>query len=271
MQARPLMKCVATVAAVTLMASAPRAQAGSVTMLLDRTTGQSSNVTFNGQSLNATPGPYYWKNPPGALNANTAAFCVQLDQFVTVGNTYTYQTSSLAGMQVIGSQIKADYITELFGRYFNPSWLDPKFTGSNASLAFQLALWELVYDGPTNLNVTDTSKDLGKFSDTSPGDAAAASLAQQYLKGGVGGNPALSGDTTQFAKNLAGYTLTGLTDQPAGGANSAVVSPGVQDQIVITPPGGQVPAPAGVWLAGAGLIALFGRGRLRQKATETAA
>lgn len=270
MQARLMSASVAAVAATALLFGAQRAQAGSVTMLLDHTTGQTANATFNGSPSSASPGPYYWKNPTTALNANTAAFCVQLDQFVTLGNTYTYQTTSLANLPTIGSEAKANYITELFGRYFDPTWLNPSFTGSTASLAFQLALWELVYDGPTNLNVNDTTKTLGTFSDTSSGDAAAASLAQKFLKGGSGGYVALSGDTSVFASRLPGYTLTGLTDQPVGGANSAVAG-GVQDQIVITPPGGQVPAPAGVWLAGAGLVALFGRGRLRKKSTETAA
>jgi hypothetical protein len=269
MQTRLLSGCVAAVAAVAFLAAAPVARAGTVTMLLDHTTGQSTNATFNGSGITAAPGPYYWKNPPTALNANTATFCVQLDQFVTVGNTYQFQTSSLANLPTVGNSIKANYITELFGRHFNTAWLNPSFTGSTASVAFQLALWELIYDGPTtanpkgNLNLAN-----GTFADTSSGDAAAVSLAGKYLNGGSGGYVALTGDASQFALRLPGYSLTGLTDV-TGGTNT--VSGGIQDQIVITPPQSVVPAPAGVWLAGAGLLALIGRGRLRRKATETAA
>src|SRR5262249_44905207 len=84
MQTRLMSGCVAAVAAVAFLAGSPRAQADTVTLYLDHTTNQTTNATFNGNAISPTPGPYYWKNPPSALNANTTTFCVQLDQFVLV-------------------------------------------------------------------------------------------------------------------------------------------------------------------------------------------
>lgn len=271
MQTRLLSGCVAAVAVVAFAAGSPQAQADTVTLYLDHTTGQKANATFNGSSISAVPGPYYWKDPPSAVNANTTTFCVQLDQFVSVGSTYTFEKSALAAMPTIGNQTKANYITELYGRHYNLAWNNPNFTGSTASLAFQLALWELIYDGPTgpgSLGSLNLAK--GTFRDTSSADAAAVSLAQKYLTGGSGGYVALSGDTSQFAQRLSGYDLIGLKDF-TGGIQPATVQPGIQDQLVLVPTS-VVPAPAGVWLAGAGLVALIGRRRLaRKKATETAA
>jgi hypothetical protein len=264
MQTRLLSACAAAAAAVVFLAGSSRAQADTVTLYFDHITSQSVQTTFNGNPATFTPGPYYWKNPPSALNANTATFCVQLDQFITLNSTYTFQKSSLANMPTIGNQTKADYITELYGRYYNTAWNNPGFAGSTASAAFQLALWELIYDGPVSpSNKGNLDLSSGIFKDTA--DAPATPLAQKYLTGG-GGYVALSGDTSQFAKNLAGYDLIGLTDvTPPSGAQA--VQQGIQDQLVLTPKTPGVPAPAGVWLAGAGLVALIGRGRfLRRKA-----
>jgi hypothetical protein len=262
MQTRLLSGCLA----VAVLAGFQPVRADTVTLYFDHTTNQSANITFNGSHPTVTPGPYYWKDPPSALNANTATFCVQLDQFISLHNTYTYQTSSLANMPTIGNQIKANYITELFGRYYNPAWGNPSFTGNTTSTAFQLALWELTYDGPTDANPKgnlDLSK--GTFADTSSADTAAVSLAQKFLTGGSG-YVALSGDTSQLAAHLPGYQLVGLTDVTSSGQS---VNPGIQDQIRVVQ---TVPAPAGVWLAGAGLIALIGRGRLvRKKPAEATA
>jgi hypothetical protein len=269
MQTRLFSGCAAVVAAVAFLAGSPRAQADTVTLYFDHTTNQTTHPTFNGSAINPTPGPYYWKDPPSAPNANTATFCVQLDQFIVLHDTYTFQKTPLASMPTIGNQTKADYISELYGRYYNLAWNNPSFAGNTASTAFQLALWELIYDGPkspTDKGTLDLSQ--GNFKDTSSSDAAVVSLAQKYLSGGSGGYVALSGDTSQFANNLKGYQLVGLTEPPPAG--QSVVQP-IQDQLVLLPTS-PVPAPAGVWLAGAGLVALIGRRRfLRKTPAETAA
>jgi hypothetical protein len=274
MHTRLLSGCAAVVAAVVFLAGSPRAQADTMTLYFDHTNSQTAHITYNGSASTVTPGPYYWKDPPSALNANTTTFCVQLDQFISQGSTYTYQKTPLASMPTIGNQTKADYISELFGRYYSTAWNNPSFTGNTASTAFQLALWELVYDGPvsaSNKGTLDLTK--GVFKDTASADASAVSLAQMYLTGGTDLGKtyaALSGDTSQFAKNLGGYQLVGLTEPPPSGQSA---QPGFQDQLVLLPTS-PVPAPAGVWLAGLGLVALIGRGRfLRKKAppAETAA
>src|SRR5207249_1402595 len=205
--------------------------------------------TFNGSTQTFTPGPYFWSTTTAPINS-VSTFCVQLDQFITVGNTYTFEKTSLAASPTVGNQTKANYITELYGRYYNTAWNSPSFTGSTQATAFQLALWELIYDGPTSAR-RKGSLDLstGTFKDTASAHAAAVSLAQNYLTGGSG-YTALSGDTSQFATRFPGFQLQGLS--AATGSNNVVT--GVQSQIVLT----AVPAPPGVFLAGAGLLALVG-------------
>jgi len=254
-------------AAVALLVGGAQARAETVTLHLDSVTPGSVQGTYNGTTSSFTPGPYFWSTTTTPINS-VSTFCVQLDQFITVGQTYTFQKTSLTDTPTVGNQMKANYITELYGRYYKAAWNSSGFTGSTQATAFQLALWKLIYDGPTDAkDKASLSLSSGKFSDTSPSDATAVSLAQKYLTGG-GGYTALSGDTSQFAKNkdLAGLQLAGLTDMTNPGA---VVSGGVQDQLVLVP-AAAVPAPPGVFLAGAGLLALVGRGRFLRRKAATA-
>jgi hypothetical protein len=250
-------------AGLALLVGGQQARADTISLHLDSVTPAQAHITFNGSSEAVTPGPYFWSTTTTPINS-VSTFCVQLDSFIQVGQTYTFQKTSLASAPTIGNQTKADYITELFGRYYNTAWSNPSFTGSTQATAFQLALWELVYDGPTDAS-SKGSLDLssGTFKDTSSSDSSAVSLAQKYLNGGSG-YTALSGDTSQFTKNFGGYQLLGLS--PSSGQGQVVN--GVQGQVVLV---NTVPAPPGVFLAGAGLIALVGRGRfLRRKPTAAA-
>src|SRR5437868_11340010 len=202
MQTRLLCLC----AAAALLAGGPRARAETITLHLDSVTSASVQGTFNGSTQTFTPGPYFWSTTTAPINS-VSTFCVQLDQFITVGNTYTFDKTSLAASPTVGNQTKANYITELYGRYYNTAWNSPSFTGSTQATAFQLALWELIYDGPTSAS-SKGSLDLssGTFKDTASSDAAAVSLAQKYLTGGSGFT-ALSGDTSQFAPRFPRFPL----------------------------------------------------------------
>lgn len=164
-----------------------------------------------------------------------------------------FGVTDLASAPTIASQTKADAITELYGRYYNKDWNQSSFTGSEDSVAFQIALWELVYDGPpSGENPTDLSN--GVFYINSPSSYGYAT-AQTWLN-------SLTGDTSSFATRFPNEQLVALV------APSPGVKPldSYQDQIAMIPIA--VPAPPGVILAGIGFVGLLGSRRLRRKPIE---
>ena len=254
----------ASIAAVLLLASAPRASAESVTLYFDHSTNSSATITVNGGSPTAiVPGPYYWKTTTGPINAGNAVttFCAELTEFVDASNASTYQTTTLAGLPTVGTQIKADYISELYGRYYDTAWNNPSFGGSTAATAFQFALWELLYDGPSALNLGS-----GNFTVSDP--TAAIAAAKTMLLGNGTTITGLTGNASAFSARFPNSTLIGLTDPTAGvvSVNSLLPPKRIQDQIaLVTKP---VPAPPGAVLAGIGVLALLGRSSWRRKIAQ---
>src|SRR2546423_1778267 len=79
----------AALAAVLLLALAPRASADTLTMQFTGTTGSSSvSYSLNGNAGNAVPGPYYWNctPPPNGGSNPVATFCIELTQGIPSGN-----------------------------------------------------------------------------------------------------------------------------------------------------------------------------------------
>jgi len=248
----------ATAAAlVTLTASTP-ARAEFVTLVYDgRTANPDVSVKLNGTTYdgNANPkistGPFYWHQnelPPNtAFPPPTTTFCIEINpasQPLPPTNPPT--STDFAVVPLSGANALA--ITELYGRFYNNeagvNWENKAtFNGDTASTAFQVALWELVYDTDKNLSTGNFQADnLGAVSTT----------AQSYLN-------ALNGDTSMFNSRFSNSELVELL-APAGGNKS---QDNIQDQITIRPKqGGAVPAPPGAILAGIGFITLLG-GRTR--------
>ncbi|MDB5307348.1 MAG: hypothetical protein JWO38_1550 [Gemmataceae bacterium] len=262
--------CVAVVAAVGFLAASPRASADTVNLTLDKTALpiQSSSAvgvkvvsgpaagSYNG----IIPGPYYWHEsspPPGSLFPNpTTTFCVELNQQISVGNTISYQTSTVATAPNI-SAAQATAISELYaGHYDSSTWGKSSFGGSDQSTAFQLALWALVYDSSSNLKLTGSNA--GNLQVTSASQTA-IDTAQTWLN--------TLGSQPSFASVFPNSQLVWLTN------------PNCQDQLTIIPTGGGgtppphgVPAPPGVLLGLIGLGGcLLGRGFRRRTATAVAA
>ncbi len=129
---------------------------------------------------------------------------------------------------------KARYVTELWGR----RWAEAQ-TPEGAA-AFQLSVWEIMYDNLAALDVRTGYIRLDGDSLTSP----TADLANLWLTG-------LTGDETAFTNNplYAGMELVGLYQFD------------FQDQVTIRsgPDPQAVPAPAGVVLGLFGVAGLFGR------------
>jgi len=261
MQPRLLTATLAAVVAALGLAGSARAD--SVTLYFDTATNATAiTPTVNGHptSQALVPGPYYFTQnqvPPNAsFPPPTVTFCVQTDQFVSAGHQYTFDIKPLTAMPTIGTQIKADYITELWGRHYDTAWNNPAFAtnppSSSAyinSIAFQLAIWELAYDGTS-------TRDLAHNNFIAPQPPSGNSIYDQAYSTAQTWLNQLTGNTSYFTSRFAGYQLIGLTDptDPKGNISNP------QDQITMIPTSA-VPAPPGVLMAGFGFLALFGRSR----------
>ena len=157
----------------------------------------------------------------------TTTFCVELTQHISTGNTYTYTETPLAATPGV-SGTEATLISQLWGDHFNAAWESSSFTGSDSSTAFQLALWELVYDSGSNLSLSS-----GNLKVTSASSNAVA-LAKSWLNG------LSSLSSNEFATNFAGSQLVWLSNSYK------------QDQLTMLPlpwspppppPGGSPPPP----------------------------
>jgi hypothetical protein len=220
-------------AAVVLLVVPAFASADTLKLTLN---SSGNPVTYNpngGTAVTVGAGPFSWTQS-APLNANypnsITTYCIDLDHYISKGGTYTYTAqTNLALAPTIGNNpAKIAAITELFDRYY-----DTSLTSAANGAAFQLALWELVYDGGTSKSLT-------------AGRIQASNTQAQNMLNSLG--------TPYTVHDLTGYHLVAL-----------VSSSGNQDQIMVvqnppTPPG--VPAPPGLVLAGMGFGCVL-LGRLR--------
>lgn len=132
------------------------------------------------------------------VDGDYSTFCIELTEHVHSGDSYTFdvvdtQLAPTSSNMGIG---KADLIDELYGRFFG----DLNFDDPGEMAAFQLAVWEIVYD--SGVDLTD-----GWFRAAS---GSHRSLAQSYLNALDGSGPRL--------------------------AVEALAQVGVQDQLVVPEP-----------------------------------
>jgi hypothetical protein len=234
---------IAAAVVAALLAPASRAAAETVNISLDQTplSAQVSvyyNIGGVPGNTTASPGPYIWaQSAPldAGLPTTLATFCVELDQhFPTSPAPYTVTTPTAA----VGAA-DAALISKLYAAHYNPAWEARGYLGSVESAAFQLALWEIVYDGPGNLNLANGhvwQQGVNLNDKSTPGG-----LAQSWL-GGLSSVP-----DSAFGTTYGNSQLVWLTNST------------YQDQIVIVPKPHGVPAPAGGVLAVIGGLALAGR------------
>jgi hypothetical protein len=214
---------VAALALAGFLTLAPRASADQITLVLE-TNGTGVYLNPNGGSQVLTgSGPFLWSQGV-PLNANfppsVLTYCIDLEQFIYLGQSHVFAIEpNLALAPTIGSQAKAAAITELFDRYFLSG-----LTSTANQNAFQIALWELVYDGPNNPSL-------------STGYIQASDAQAQALLSSLG--------TPYSNHDLAGSRLL------------ALVSNTNQDQLVVVP--ASVPAPPAAVLAGIALLLLAAR------------
>lgn len=255
MSPRPV-RLFAAAAVLAAFAAAPqRASAEYVFLHYDGDTG---NGGYLNNRYDAPAGPFHWSDTthPPTFTSQISTFCIEL----TPGQVLPDPTSS-SSVQFSVSSLSADpalagkenLIYELYGKHFDPAFN----TGPNANAAaFQLALWELVYDGKANNLSTGSFYLTDGSGNPLPASSyyAEAQTAQNWLN-----NLTATGDRSYFASKFGGQELVALIAPAIGGKAPA----SIQDQILMRP--AAVPAPPALLLAGVGLVALVGRSRLRRK------
>jgi hypothetical protein len=225
-------------ATLAVAALAPSAKAETLNLLRDPSSGVNVSLTFDGAATTTGGGIFNWsQSGPINTNFNSAVptYCIELTQGLSSSATaFTVQTN-LTSVPLIGTASKATAITSLFDRFYNSTIGNTTRQG-----AFQLALWDILYDGAPSASVNESGSGRVRFNNTT---------AQGFLN--------------DIQNNVA-YTNGSL----AGNRLVALVNGTIQDQLTVdpVPPNNPIPAPPAVLLAGLGALALFGRNRFTRAA-----
>jgi hypothetical protein len=236
-----------TIAATALLGLSWTAQAGTIRAELTALPTQSVEFTLGGDGRETTAGRFDFERlggthpvtPKPNVGSMFWAFCIELEEFISVGNRVTYDVQPLdvggpgAGMGLA----RADQVAELLGAVY-PDFSVP-LASSDEYAALQIAIWEIIYE-------TDAVLAVGNgFAQFFNAPVAILDLADDYL--------ALVDGIGDRALGLAAL----VNDNPDPERR------GRQDMLVQFP----VPEPGTLGLALLGLGAAFG---LRRKAVKSA-
>jgi len=128
-----------------------------------------ANITFNSIPIGTVFAGLFQISPP--QQSTSYAACVDLQNFINFGNSYTYQVWYAYG--------RAGALAALFNTI--------NLNNADEAVGFQLALWELVYDSynnPLNDNLF-----AGNFIVNSSNPPGAISQAQSFLSQAQGAAP----------------------------------------------------------------------------------
>ena len=159
---------------------------------------KATGFAFGSETISlVSPSPFVSRDvSAGAFNLNPPvgilAYCIDLFQTISFGTLYSnYTTTSLAADAQITAARKGE-IAQLFHGFYAPS-----LTNSTKSAAFQLALWEILYEtGPTlNVDGGDLANRGVNYAKNPNTPAGVVSLADTWL-GGLG----------SFSTDLGGFT-----------------------------------------------------------------
>ncbi len=229
---RALVAC----AAGSLLSAAPFVQAG----VLDTTgyVGEAVTINYNGSSQ-STSAIAFTGATFDAVAINPF-WCIDLAKHVPYPpwpgsgiSGYTEAIFQSSPLTFTGAQVQD--LRTLFERHL------PSSLTAQSAAAFQLAIWDLLFDDAFhNLSTSGA----GGFGVVSIGDAGTVGLAQGWIN-----------DTLANAGSST-FLLIQLTSR----ANQDFITPGTG--------GGDVPEPAGIALLGIGLLAMVLLGRRRATATR---
>jgi hypothetical protein len=223
--------------------AAPAAQADSITVkaLGPSDLGQSVSITHPNSGGAAVhyggfAGLYSWEKTGGGgpftVGTTFQTVCIELTENFSTGTTYTVNVVDPLNAPNPGLPVgqmtpaKAALLSELHGRFLGLIDTDKE------AAAFQVAVWEIVYDTGLNLNANQGQVYIDNASHLTAGTYGA--LAQSWLN-----------------------QLDGTGPQPD---LLALSKTGFQDQIIVDP----VPAPPALVLAGIGFLGLLGWRSRRQ-------
>ena len=202
-------RAIAGLAVCAALVSAPAALADF------HTTGYAVGSQQFGLSMGGSPGAGAfagtWDGDPIIF------FCVELTQYFSFGANYVYSAS-----------LPNNATFTLLGKLFTEAY-GSALSDATHSAAFQLAVWEIVFDGG------DLHLNSGGFKVTNDyGHGATVTLAQQWLDGLAG---ASDGYDVYFLQNDAHQNFITST------------------HVQVPPTNGRVPEPAPIALLGAALVA----------------
>ncbi len=211
------MKTAATLATVAVAAFAGTSLADTVNATFTGVSpGQSVTMRLNGNNINTSAGAFNFlrsASSPGTLAGfapTFQGFCIDLTEYVQVNHQYSWSTHALADSPTSSAgpmgAANALAMGRLFATRFNG--LATASNQAQAYAAFQIAVWEIVFDSGLDLND-------GSLKCTSA-PAGTIALAQSWLNSlgtGAGWNLIAIDDEPGTAQGHQGYVLV-----PAPGA-----------------------------------------------------
>ena len=209
------------------LALAPAAQAGN--LVINSISGQGVTINYNGASSGTTAGAF-----SGTFDGNPLIWwCVDLAKHVTVPGNYTGYTE--VAFQQAPLNFNAARVQDLYRLFTNDAGVS--LSNAQYSAAFQLAIWDVLFDNDHNLSTYGAA---GEFGASSAG-AGTIALAQTFINGLGTGTPV--------------FSLQQLTS----GANQDFITPGTPNI---------VPEPSALALLGVGLVAMVVGMRRRKNGAQ---
>ncbi len=200
--------CLAAIVSIVLTSTASATILGTVNIQNHNNSLSDIGTLWGGglSGLYAYTGLYSWTNT-GGTDLGTVVpnwgFCIELTQGPYNGwqNVIPLEEAPLPAQFGTPMQItKANYIRELWGRDFNPSWLTGGTANKQMAEAFGTALWEIIYEA---LPASPASWDVNSGTGFHATGIEQAATANAWLH-------QLNGDKAYFENNLAATsTLNG--------------------------------------------------------------